>query len=54
MAKDSSQTTWHGVPRQDIPWHPTVNAETCIGCELCYVTCGVEVFEMVSVWVQEQ
>jgi formate hydrogenlyase subunit 6/NADH:ubiquinone oxidoreductase subunit I len=49
MAKDFSQTTWHGVPRQDIPWHPTVNMETCIGCELCYVTCGREVFEMVTV-----
>ena len=26
-----------------------MNVETCIGCELCYVTCGREVFEMVSV-----
>jgi NAD-dependent dihydropyrimidine dehydrogenase PreA subunit len=38
--------TWHGIPRQEIPWYPTINAETCIGCELCYVTCGRNVFEM--------
>jgi len=37
---------WHGIPRSEIPWYPTVNAETCIGCELCYVTCGRNVFEM--------
>jgi ferredoxin len=44
MADKSSK--WHGIPRQEIPWYPTVNAETCIGCELCYVTCGRNVFEM--------
>jgi len=38
--------TWHGISRQEIPWYPAVNAETCIGCELCYVTCGRNVFEM--------
>jgi len=37
---------WHGIPREDIPWYPMVDAETCIGCELCYVSCGRNVFEM--------
>jgi NAD-dependent dihydropyrimidine dehydrogenase PreA subunit len=46
MAKDLSQTKWHGVPRQDIPWFPQVNPEACIGCELCFVTCGREVYEI--------
>ncbi len=46
MAKDLSQTLWHGVPRKNIPWFPTIDAEKCIGCELCYVTCGREVFEI--------
>jgi NAD-dependent dihydropyrimidine dehydrogenase PreA subunit len=46
MAKDLSQTKWHGVPRQDIPWFPQVNPETCIGCELCFVTCRREVYEI--------
>lgn len=38
--------TWHGIPREDIPWMPTVDAEACIGCQLCYVTCGRGVYEM--------
>jgi hypothetical protein len=29
MAKDEM---WHGIPRKDIPWFPTVDADTCIGC----------------------
>lgn len=37
---------WHGIPRDEIPWRPAVDAETCIGCQLCYVTCGRAVYEM--------
>jgi len=43
MAKDE---TWHGIPRKDIPWFPTVDADACIGCSLCYTTCGRSVYEM--------
>jgi NAD-dependent dihydropyrimidine dehydrogenase PreA subunit len=43
MAKDEM---WHGIFRQDIPWFPTVDADTCIGCTLCYTTCGRGVYEM--------
>lgn len=43
MAKDEM---WHGIPRKDIPWFPTVDADTCIGCTLCYTTCGRGVYEM--------
>jgi len=38
--------SWHGIARDEIPWFPTVDAEGCIGCQLCYVTCGRGVFEM--------
>jgi len=48
MAKDLSNSLWHGVPRREIPWFPKVDAEACIGCQLCFVTCGREVFEMTA------
>ena len=43
MVKDEM---WHGIPRRDIPWFPTVDADACIGCSLCYTTCGRGVYEM--------
>ena len=43
MVKDEM---WHGIPRRNIPWFPTVDADACIGCSLCYTTCGRGVFEM--------
>jgi ferredoxin len=46
MSKDLSQTKWHGIPRMEIPWFPTVDAQKCIDCELCFVTCGREVYEI--------
>jgi NAD-dependent dihydropyrimidine dehydrogenase PreA subunit/ElaB/YqjD/DUF883 family membrane-anchored ribosome-binding protein len=46
MPKDLSQTQWHGIARKEIPWVPVVDAAKCIGCELCYVTCGREVYEI--------
>ena len=45
MAKDK---TWHGIPREEVPWCPTVDAAKCIGCTLCYVTCGRLVYEMIE------
>lgn len=39
MAKDLSRQIWHGIPRTEIPWYPSINEDRCIGCELCYVSC---------------
>jgi NAD-dependent dihydropyrimidine dehydrogenase PreA subunit len=43
---NAEKKTWHGIPREEIPWMPTVDAEACIGCQLCYITCGRAVYEM--------
>jgi NAD-dependent dihydropyrimidine dehydrogenase PreA subunit len=43
---DDKKKAWHGIPREEIPWFPTVDSEACIGCQLCYVTCGRGVYEM--------
>ncbi len=40
--------TWHGIPREKIPWFPSVDEIKCIGCSLCFVTCGRNVYEMVG------
>ncbi len=31
---------WHGIPREEIDWHPTINEEACIGCGTCVTGCG--------------
>lgn len=33
-------------PREEIDWHPTVDAARCVGCEVCYAFCPHGVFEM--------
>lgn len=35
MSEAKSKAAWHGIPREEIPWLPTVDPETCIGCQLC-------------------
>jgi CDP-4-dehydro-6-deoxyglucose reductase len=35
---------WHGVPRETIDWHPTVNADACIGCGTCVTGCSRMVY----------
>lgn len=35
---------WHGIKREEIGWYPTVDTHKCIGCELCFVTCGRMVY----------
>ncbi|WP_185805678.1 4Fe-4S dicluster domain-containing protein [Chlorobium phaeovibrioides] len=34
------------VPREDIPWYPTINPDLCNGCGDCKVLCKPGVFEL--------
>lgn len=27
------------VPREQIPWHPSIDEDACIGCRLCFEFC---------------
>jgi len=31
---------WHGVPREQIAWHPSVDENACIGCGTCVTGCS--------------
>jgi len=35
---------WFGVPRKEIKWYPTIDPAACVGCGLCFVTCGRNVY----------
>jgi len=37
---DYAHGEWFGVPRGDISWRPAVDADKCVGCGLCYITCS--------------
>ncbi|GAB4575564.1 MAG: ferredoxin family protein [Anaerolineae bacterium] len=43
-ATNNFQKPWHGIPREEIDWFPTVVAERCIGCGLCVTSCGRKVY----------
>ena len=32
--------SWHGVPREDIHWNPTIIEDACIGCGTCVTGCS--------------
>ena len=34
------------LPRQEIHWNPTVDADKCVGCEVCYHYCPHGVYRM--------
>ncbi len=36
---------FHGVDRDTIDWHPTVDEGKCVGCGLCVTTCGRNVYK---------
>jgi NAD-dependent dihydropyrimidine dehydrogenase PreA subunit len=38
--------TYLGIPRDLIPWSPTIDADRCIGCGECLNTCPNNVFVM--------
>lgn len=37
--------TWQGIPREEIPWFPTVIGGLCNGCKACLNFCAYHVFE---------
>lgn len=44
MSTTPNTNVWHGIPREQINWHPTIVAERCVGCGLCATSCGKNVY----------
>jgi len=43
--KDLSVIPWWGLDRKKIEWYPSINYDRCVGCGICFITCGRRVFE---------
>jgi NAD-dependent dihydropyrimidine dehydrogenase PreA subunit len=44
-ARKKDLGTWQGIPREEIPWYPTIREELCDGCRLCVEFCPFGVYE---------
>lgn len=42
--------SWNGIPRNEIPWFPTVRVKDCTSCRTCFDFCSHGVYE----WNVEQ
>jgi len=40
-----TQEIYHGVPRDKIPWGPTIDYEKCVNCGKCVDYCKLGVYE---------
>ena len=39
---------YHGVSRDKIPWHPTIDYKTCTNCGTCVKYCKLGVYDIVK------
>lgn len=40
-----SENTWNGIPRNEVPWFPTIDHEKCIQCGQCVAFCSHGTYE---------
>jgi ferredoxin len=40
LGKKKKFDDWNGIPREDIPWYPTVDKELCTACGVCIEFCS--------------
>ena len=37
---------YHGIKRDKIPWHPTIDYDKCINCRICVEYCKLGVYDV--------
>ena len=43
--KPKNLGAWQGIPREEVPWFPTIMEELCDGCKICMSFCSFGVYE---------
>ena len=43
--RDLSVLPCWGIQRKEIKWYPEIDYGKCVGCGLCFITCGRRVFD---------
>lgn len=36
---------WNGIPREQVPWFPTIHEEKCTGCMTCVEFCSHSTYQ---------
>lgn len=44
MDNKEFENKWYGIPRSEIDWYPTIDAQKCIVCLACVKFCKKEVY----------
>ena len=39
------EETWHGIPRNEIPWFPKIDYRRCVNCGKCAEYCKLGAYE---------
>jgi NAD-dependent dihydropyrimidine dehydrogenase PreA subunit len=40
-----SDNTWNGIPRNEVPWYPTIDHDKCTECGTCVAFCSHGTYE---------
>lgn len=44
QVSEKHNNQWHGIPRDEIDWYPTIVSNRCVGCGMCATSCGRGVY----------
>jgi len=44
----AARASYMGIPREEIPWYPTVDFDLCTGCAECLEVCPNDVYELLE------